>query len=205
MPFGLVRLRTFRLAHGLVRCKHERRCSSARGEDASFTDVKIKSQIDMWAGGWEWRHAPEVCAEDFGDLKNSQLVKFLPRKKVDFRGSPRPGQASSLRRGPHVVWGRWKSQHRKIVYLSPHVEKPFNSKVIKRFVPELRSRKCYCVSGFLCALWTYYVYFTYSYMAMWQIYLDVHLYLSLVGIILRWGFLIWELIFIYCGLFFSSW
>ena len=25
-------------------------------------------------------------------------------------------------------------------------------------------------------------------------------YLSLIGIILRWGFLIWELIFIYCGL-----
>ena len=35
----------------------------------------------------------------------------------------------------------------------PHVEKPFNSKVIKSFVPELRSRKCLfflCVSGFLC-------------------------------------------------------
>ena len=28
------------------------------------------------------------------------------------------------------------------------------------------------------------------------------LYLSLIGIILRWGFLIWDLIFIYCGLFF---
>ena len=28
-----------------------------------------------------------------------------------------------------------------------------------------------------------------------------YLYLSFIGIILRWGFLIWELIFIYCGLF----
>ena len=28
-----------------------------------------------------------------------------------------------------------------------------------------------------------------------------HICLSLIGIILRWGFLIWELIFIYCGLF----
>ena len=27
------------------------------------------------------------------------------------------------------------------------------------------------------------------------------MYLSLIGIILRWGFLIWELIFIYCGIF----
>ena len=29
----------------------------------------------------------------------------------------------------------------------------------------------------------------------------IFLYLSLIGIILRWGFLFWELIFIYCGLF----
>ena len=36
---------------------------------------------------------------------------------------------------------RWKSQHRKIVPISPYVEKPFNSKVIKSFVPELRSRQ----------------------------------------------------------------
>ena len=68
---------------------------------------------------------------------------------------------------PHVVeGGRWKSHHRKIVYLSPYLEKPFNSKVIKSFVPEQRSRKCFCVSGFLYALWTFYVFFTYSCMAM---------------------------------------
>ena len=28
-----------------------------------------------------------------------------------------------------------------------HVEKPFNSKVIKSFVPELRSRKCFSCFG----------------------------------------------------------
>ena len=90
----------------------------------------------------------------------------------------RRSQASCLVSGvPHVVWGRWKSLHRK-VYLSPYVEKPFNSKVIKGFVPELRSRKCFCVSGFLCYLYVRYghyerfayqyeyVYFTYSYLAM---------------------------------------
>ena len=37
--------------------------------------------------------------------------------------------------------GRWKSQNRKIVPLSPYVEKFL--KVIKGFVPELRSRKCF--------------------------------------------------------------
>ena len=41
-----------------------------------------------------------------------------------------------------TIWGGvWKSQNRKIVPLSPYVEKPLNSKVIKSFVPELRS--CY--------------------------------------------------------------
>ena len=37
----------------------------------------------------------------------------------------------------------WKSQNRKNVYRSPYVEEPLNSKVIKIFVPELRSRKCF--------------------------------------------------------------
>ncbi len=31
----------------------------------------------------------------------------------------------------------------EILCLSPYVEKPFNSKVIKSFVPELRNRKCF--------------------------------------------------------------
>ena len=40
-------------------------------------------------------------------------------------------------------------------YLSPYVKKPFNSKVIKSFVPELRSRQVFffCVSGFLCYIY----------------------------------------------------
>ena len=70
--------------------------------------------------------------------------------------------------GVHVVWGRCKSQ----VYLSPYVGKPFNSKVIKSFVPELRSRKCFSCFGipmfYVYMLWTFYVHFTYSCMAMLQ-------------------------------------
>ena len=46
---------------------------------------------------------------------------------------------------PHVVWGGWKHCHRKIVPLSSLCRKTFNSKVIKRFVPELRSHKCFFV------------------------------------------------------------
>ena len=40
-------------------------------------------------------------------------------------------------------WGRWKSQNRKIVPFSPYFKKALHSKVIKSFVPELRSRKCF--------------------------------------------------------------
>ena len=43
--------------------------------------------------------------------------------------------------------GRWKSQNRKNVYLSPYVEEPLNSKAIKSFVPELKSRKCFSYFG----------------------------------------------------------
>ena len=99
-------------------------------------------------------------AEDFGDLKKVSWVEFLPRrKKVDFRGSR--GQTCSFRWGAARGGGgggRWKSQHRKIAYHSPYVEKPFSSKVIKSFLPELRSRKVFRISGFLCYLYASYEY-----------------------------------------------
>ena len=54
--------------------------------------------------------------------------------------------------------------------LSPYVEKPFDSKVIKSFVPELRSRKCFSCFGiprfYVYMLWTFYVRFTYPYLDM---------------------------------------
>ena len=67
--------------------------------------------------------------------------------------------------------GKWKSQHRKTVPLSPYVEKPLNSKVIKSFVPKLRSRKCFSYFGILMfyvyMLWTFYVRFTYQDIWLW--------------------------------------
>ena len=79
----------------------------------------------------------------------------------------------ALWRVPHVLGrGRWKSQHRKIVPLSPYVEKPLNSKLIKSFVPELRSRKSFSCFGipmfYVYMLRTFYVRFAYSCMAMLQ-------------------------------------
>ena len=44
-------------------------------------------------------------------------------------------------------WGSDGKASIESVCLSPYVEKPFNSKVIKSFVPELRSRKCFSCNG----------------------------------------------------------
>ena len=68
---------------------------------------------------------------------------------------------------------RWKSQNRKYVYLSPYVEEPLNSKVIKSFVPELRNRKCFSCFGIpmfyvYIYIWTFYIRFPYSCTGMLQ-------------------------------------
>ena len=139
-------------------------CSRPRGEDVSFRDVKIKiPDRKIWQGGVNDVMHRKRARRIWGIWEKSGSWVFASEEEGWLSEL-----AEALRRVPHVVWGRWKNQHRKIVYLSPYVEKPFNSKEIKSFVPELRSRKCFCVSGFLCALWTFYVYFTYSCMAMLQ-------------------------------------
>ena len=98
----------------------------------SLRDVTI-----AWDGKRGLVSANEVThqkrAEDFGNLKKVNRVETRHwTRRLVFACS----------RGP--LWGgRWKYQHRKIVPLSPYVEKPLNSKVIKSFVPEQRSRKCF--------------------------------------------------------------
>ena len=81
--------------------------------------------------GCEWRHAPEAWAEDLGDLrKSSELGSCFRTRESRFR--PGRGQTTLCATGSRVGWVescRCKSsQHRKIVSLSPHVEKPLNSK-----------------------------------------------------------------------------
>ena len=96
----------------------------------------------------------------FGGIwkKVSELSSGVRGGRLAF--GARWSQASSHAAGAHVVWGRWKSQHRKNVYLSPYVEEPLNSKVIKCFVPELRSRECFSCFGipmfYIYILWTFY-------------------------------------------------
>ena len=102
-----------------------------------------------------------------GDLKKSVVESCGPKKKGCFRLL-----AEALRRGRMSWGGRCKNQNRKNGYLSPYVEEPLNSKVIKSFVPELRSRKCFSCFGipmfYVYMLWTFYVRFTYPYLDMLQ-------------------------------------
>ena len=152
--------------HGLFRCKHERRCSHTRGADESFRDVTIKIPDRGRDQGCEWRHASEAWAEIW-----EKSVSWVPVWEEEgwLSGLVVARRICALR-VPRVSWVEsWQcksSQHKRIVCLSPYVEKPFNSKVIKSFVPELRSRKCFLCFGIPMLSMYEYVYFTYSCMAM---------------------------------------
>ena len=104
----------------------------------------------------------------FWEIWKSQWVEsWLGGRRLTFACSPKPGQWPCGRYHTCWVGVRWKSQNRKNVYLSPYVEEPLNSKVIKSFVPELRSHKCFSCFRipmfYVCMLWTLYVRFTYLY------------------------------------------
>ena len=136
------------------------------GTDLSLRDVTI-DHMENGATECKWRHPPEACG-GFGEFEESYLSWVLPREKTDdFRLL-----AEALRRVRTRWWGGiGKSQNRKNVYLSPYVEEPLNSKVIKSFVPELRSRKCFSCFEILMfyeyMLWILYVRFTHSRIWLW--------------------------------------
>ena len=97
----------------------------------------------MWPGMWVTSHT---------GFEKSQLVDFLPgKKKVDIRGSSWPDEF--VRYGYRALVGLRADDVKAVsiegfcLSLSPYVKKPLNSKVIKSFVPELRSRKCFSCFG----------------------------------------------------------
>ena len=111
-----------------------------RGAEVSLRDVTI-AQMGNGASKCQWRHAPEARGGFREILKKSvsRVETCIRMKTVGFRLLAEALSRCRTRWGG----GRWKSQNRKNVYLSPYVEEPLNSKVIKSFVPELRSRKCF--------------------------------------------------------------
>ena len=138
-------------------------CWHARGEEVSFTDVKIKipeRKVDQWM--WMTSCTGSARGGFWGFWKRA-LGSWLGRRRLTFASSPKPGQwpcGGCAHDGggadENVSIERW--------YLSPYVEKPFNSKVIKSFVPELRSRMRFSCFGipmfYVYMLWTFYVRFT---------------------------------------------
>ena len=137
----------------------------ARRTDVSLRDVTIARD-----GKRGLASANDVtyrkCAEDFGNLKKvSRVETCLGRRLLVFASLQGLGLVSHEMR-----WGgRWKSQNRKIVPLSPCVEEPLTSKVIKSFVPEQRGRYVFFEfrDSYVLSLWTFDVRFTHSHiMAM---------------------------------------
>ena len=105
----------------------------------------------------------------WGILKKSVswVGSFLGRRRLTFACSRRPCD-----RCARVVW--WedeKARIEKMCITLPHVEEPLNSKVIKSFVPKLRSRKCFSYFEipmfYMYMLRTFYVRFAYPYSDIW--------------------------------------
>ena len=99
----------------------------------------------------------------FWGLWKSQLSWFLRSEEEGWLSLACRSQTSGL------VVGAARKWNRKNVYLSPYVEEPLNSKVIKSFVPEPRSRKCFSCFGIpmfyvymLWTLWTMYICYEHS-------------------------------------------
>ena len=106
----------------------------------------------------------EICE------KSVSWVPAWLRRELRLR--PGRGQMNLCATGAACVGGGDEKVSIDRWYLSPYGEKPFNSKVIKSFVPELRSHKCFSCFGipmfYVYMLWTFYVHFPYSCMAMVQ-------------------------------------
>ena len=121
----------------------------ARGADMSFREftVKITDRKCRQGDVNDVMHRKRA-REIWGDLKKKS-VSWVPAWEEEgwLSGLVVARRICALR-APRVNWFEsWRcksSQHRKIVSLSRYVEKPFNSKIIKSFVPEL-SRQVFFV------------------------------------------------------------
>ena len=104
--------------------------------------------------GCEWRHTPEVWAE----IWEKSVSWVLPSEEEGWLLIARRGLAA----GVHVVWGRWKSKHRKMVSLYL-CRITFKLKSNKKFCTWTKKssvffmfRDSYVISIYIyiCALWT---------------------------------------------------
>ena len=135
------------------------------GADVSFIDVKINNVMHRKVNDAMYRKR----TEDFGRFEKVSWVEFcLGRRRLAFACPSKPGQW--LCGACHTCWGGYgKVIIERLCISLPYVE-TFNSKVIKGFVPELRSHYVFFVFRDSCVpmiyTWTFYVRFTYPYLAM---------------------------------------
>ena len=112
---------------------------------------------------------------------------------LDFRVLLRPDEF--VRYGRHICWGcRWKSQDRTNLYLSPYVEEPLNSKVIKCFVNEVFSVfrdshiLCIYVTNILCTFQISISGYAISLSLSLSIYIYIYIYILYHGTVCHLGF-----------------
>ena len=132
----------------------------------------------IWEKSVSWVSVPEEEGWLSGPVEAKRIcalraprvgwVVFLPRKKtVDFQISPRP-------RGGCRMWFRadGKVVIEKLCLSLPYVEKAFNSKVIKSFVPELRSRQVFFVfrDSYVIYIWVMNILCTFHIRVLWVCY-----------------------------------
>ena len=133
----------------------------ARAEQTCHSEMLIKIPDRGCDQECEWRHAPEAWAEIWEKsvswVPASEQESWVPTSEKD---SWLLELAEALRQVPHMVKGAdGKVIIERLCFSLPYVEKPFHSKVIKSFVPELRSRQVFFVFRdsyviYICALWT---------------------------------------------------
>ena len=135
--------------HGLLRCNINA-CvpAHAQAERTCHSEMSQLPEMGNGASKCKWHHAPEARWGFWEFWRESSWELDTEREELTFACSRRPWAGVARDRG-----GRWKSRNRKNVYLFPYVEEPLNSKVIKSFVPELRSRKCFSCFEILCSMY----------------------------------------------------
>ena len=153
--------------HGLLRCNINTGVRAhTGGADVSLRDVTI-AHIGSGVTECGWRHAPEECGEFWEILKKSVSLDetCLGGRRLVSACSRRPLWRRPLWRMPHVLgWGADEKARIERLCLSPYVKEPLNSKVIKSFVPEQRSRYVFFEfrDSNVLFIWTLYVHFTHS-------------------------------------------
>ena len=107
------------------------------GEDVSFTDIKIKIPERGCDQGCEWRHALEVCAEDFRRFEKVSSWE-LDSKRKGSTFEARWGQTNLCATGTtHDGGADGKVIIERLCLSLPYIE-TFNSKVIKACAEDFR-------------------------------------------------------------------